>query len=148
MVAVWRCWALSVEIGGLVGLHPILVAKSLTQECILGADFLVAHGCVLDYTTKTLLAGSKLDSVHCKGQCVSPCYPVVYNAVLMEDTYIQEQCEMQVPVSLTIGESLCAAHVKRSVVCWNQSPCSWSGMDLLWPTLSLKIRMVSQRYRS
>ena len=34
---------LSVEIGGLVGLHPILVAKSLTQECLLGADFLVAH---------------------------------------------------------------------------------------------------------
>ena len=46
------------NIGGLVGLHPILVAKSLTQECILGADFLVAHGCVLDYTTKTLLAGA------------------------------------------------------------------------------------------
>ena len=62
---------LSVEIGGLVGLHPILVAKSLTQECILGADFLVAHGCVLDYTTKTLLAGGKLVPVHCKGQCVS-----------------------------------------------------------------------------
>eukprot|EP00731_Ephydatia_muelleri_P003480 Em0001g3480a len=86
---------LSVEIGGLVGLHPILVAKSLTQECILGADFLVAHGCVLDYTTKTLLAGG--------------------NAVLMEDTCIQEQCEMQVPVSLTLGEGLCA--VAREEFC-------------------------------
>eukprot|EP00731_Ephydatia_muelleri_P008580 Em0004g918a len=86
---------LSVEKGGLVGLHPILVAKSLTQECILGADFLVAHGCVLDYTTKTLLAGG--------------------NAVLMEDTCIQEQCEMQVPVSLTLGEGLCA--VAREEFC-------------------------------
>eukprot|EP00731_Ephydatia_muelleri_P036715 Em0310g4a len=106
---------LSVEIGGLVGLHPILVAKSLTQECILGADFLVAHGCVLDYTTKTLLAGGKLVPVHCKGQCVSPCYPVMCSAVLMEDTCIQEQCEMQVPVSLTLGEGLCA--VAREEFC-------------------------------
>lgn len=57
---------LSVEIGGLVRLHPILVAKNLTQECILGADFLVAHGCVIDYSTKTLLAGDKLVPVHCK----------------------------------------------------------------------------------
>eukprot|EP00731_Ephydatia_muelleri_P003311 Em0001g3311a len=54
---------LSVEIGGLVGLHPILVAKSLTQECILGADFLVAHGCVLDYTTKFCVDFRQLNSV-------------------------------------------------------------------------------------
>ena len=43
---------LSVEIGGLVRLHSIVVARNLTQECIQGADFLVAHGCAIDYTTK------------------------------------------------------------------------------------------------
>ena len=64
---------LSVEIGELVKLHPILVVKNLTQECILGADFFVAHGCVIDYSTKTLLAGDKLVLIHCKGQCMSSC---------------------------------------------------------------------------
>ena len=50
---------LSVKISGLVGPHPNLVARA----CILGADFLVAHGCALDYTTMTLLAGGKLGPV-------------------------------------------------------------------------------------
>ena len=68
---------LSVEIGGLVRLHPILVARNLTQECILGADFLVAHGCAIDYSTKTLHAGDKLVSIHCKALQVSSCIPVV-----------------------------------------------------------------------
>ena len=87
-------------------LHPILVARNLTQECILGADFLVAHGCAIDYSTKTLHAGDKLVPIHCKALQVSSCIPVVCNAVLMENMCIQEQCEMQVPVSLGLSCAL------------------------------------------
>ena len=132
---------ISVAIGGLVRLHPILVARNLTQECILGANFLVAHGCAIDYSTKTLHAGDKLVPIHCKALQVSSCIPVVCNAVLMENMCIQEQCEMQVPVSLHAWVS--AVH-SNFVVCWNQNPCSWNGMGLLWPTLCHAIRMVSQ----
>ena len=43
-----------VSVGGLVRRHCVLVAQNLTQECILGADFLVANDCIIDYHSKTL----------------------------------------------------------------------------------------------
>ena len=89
---------LLVSVGGLVRRQCVLVAQSLTQECILGADFLAANDCVIDYCSKTLLAGGQLVPIHCRGQ-----YPPVactWEAVVMEDTCIPEQCEILIPVSL------------------------------------------------
>ena len=37
-----------VTIGGVSGYHLVLVAQQLTQECLLGTDFLSQYGCVVD----------------------------------------------------------------------------------------------------
>ena len=38
----------SITIGGVTRRHMVLVTNHLTQECILGVDFLTKHACVVD----------------------------------------------------------------------------------------------------
>ena len=90
-----------VSLGGLVRQHCVLVAQSLTQECILGADFLVANDCIIDYHSKTLLAGGQLVPIHCREQYQPVNVACTCDAVVMEDTCIPKQCEMLIPVRLT-----------------------------------------------
>lgn len=47
------------EVGNLRAEFPALVAKTLTQQCILGVDFLWHNKCVLDMQKQVLLAGEK-----------------------------------------------------------------------------------------
>ena len=37
-----------IHVGGLREKHTALIAKGLTQECLLGVDFLKRHGCIVD----------------------------------------------------------------------------------------------------
>ena len=37
--------ALVIRVGGLSAVHMVLIATSLTQECLVGADFLSQQGC-------------------------------------------------------------------------------------------------------
>ena len=37
--------------------HNILVTESITQDCLLGSDFLIAHGCVVDLKARKLVMG-------------------------------------------------------------------------------------------
>ena len=48
-----------IKIGGLSAAHTIMIARSLTQECLLGADFLSHHHCELDLQQQVLYAGGK-----------------------------------------------------------------------------------------
>ena len=43
-----------IAVGPLSKDHVVLVAKNLHQECLLGADFLMRHGCVLDRQQKIM----------------------------------------------------------------------------------------------
>ena len=38
---------------------PVFIARDLTQECLLGADFLKQHDCVINMIEQTLVAGGK-----------------------------------------------------------------------------------------
>ena len=51
--------ALVIKVGGLSVVHMVFIATSLTQECLLGADFLSQYGCVLDMQQKVLYAGGQ-----------------------------------------------------------------------------------------
>ena len=51
------CTNVTVEVAGIKTDFPVLVAEKLTQECILGADFLQQHKCVIDLNQQTLKAG-------------------------------------------------------------------------------------------
>ena len=44
----------SLQVGGLRVSHTVLVARRVTQECLLGADFLSRHGCVVDLRDNVL----------------------------------------------------------------------------------------------
>ncbi|KAL5481592.1 hypothetical protein EMCRGX_G021785 [Ephydatia muelleri] len=90
-----------VSVGGLVRRHCVLVAQSLTQECILGADFLVANDCIIDYHSKTLLAGGQLVPIHCREQYQPVNVACTCGVEIMEDIFIPKQCEMLIPVRLT-----------------------------------------------
>ena len=48
---------LPIHIGGLVELFPVLVACQLTQECLIGADFLSHFRGHIDMGMKMLVAG-------------------------------------------------------------------------------------------
>ena len=48
-----------VTIGEVSEYHFILVAQHLTQECLLGTDFLSQYGCVVDLQQHVIIAGGK-----------------------------------------------------------------------------------------
>eukprot|EP00731_Ephydatia_muelleri_P002476 Em0001g2476a len=90
-----------VSVGGSVRRHCVLVAQSLTQECILGADFLVSNDCSIDYHSKTLLAGGQLVPIHCREKYQPVNVACTCDVEIMEDIYIPKQCEMLIAVRLT-----------------------------------------------
>ena len=46
-----------IVIAGEEFLHQVLIARDITQECILGADFLISHGFVIDLGNRLLRIG-------------------------------------------------------------------------------------------
>ncbi len=47
------------QIGELQSHFPILIAKGIIQECLLGADFLMHHNCFIDLRNRELVVGGK-----------------------------------------------------------------------------------------
>ena len=47
----------------------VLVTKHLTQECILGVDFLIKHACVVDLRQHTFVIDGKICSLIIQGYC-------------------------------------------------------------------------------
>ena len=46
---------MSIKVGALSQQHLVLVARNLNQECLLGADFLIKRGCIVDLQQHVLL---------------------------------------------------------------------------------------------
>ena len=46
-------------LGDVITNYPVLIAKDLTQECILGADFLECFKCIVDISTQTLTVSGR-----------------------------------------------------------------------------------------
>ena len=44
----------NLRVGDICACYPVLVAKNVTQECLLGADFLEKFGCIIDLRGRTL----------------------------------------------------------------------------------------------
>ena len=57
---------LRIRLGGIHAVHSVLVASDITQECLVGVDFLSKHGCVIDFETKTVKAGGESVKINCK----------------------------------------------------------------------------------
>ena len=86
----------TLQVGGLRTAHTVLVTRGVTQECLLGADFLSHHHCVVDLGKRLLLAGGKSVPFQIqKPHHISACH-----VTLKETTVIPGQYEMQLPVCL------------------------------------------------
>ena len=87
---------LQLQVGDLHVQFPVFIARELTQECLLGADFLKQHNCVINMRERTLVAGGK--QVMCQSQefheLMSVCH-VSFSA----DIIIPGHCQMHIPVS-------------------------------------------------
>ena len=87
---------LQLQVGDLQVQFPVFIARELTQECLLGADFLKQHDCVINVRKRTLVAGGK--QVVCQPnqfpELMSVCH-VSFSA----DAVIPGHCQMHVPVS-------------------------------------------------
>lgn len=85
----------SMSIRGLTRKHTVLVAKGLTQEFLLSADFLTQHGCDIDLMKMTLLAGGKFVSVCTQSHCNGKDLPRPVCHVALSDTIVVlEYCQM------------------------------------------------------
>ena len=82
------------SVGGLSESHSVLMAKGLTQECLLGADFLSKHGCVVDLKEQVLLAGGRSVSL-----CSQTCDGQTASVTFLETTVVPAYCQMQLPAS-------------------------------------------------
>ena len=87
---------LQLQVGDLQVQFPVFIARDLTQECLLGADFLKQQDCVINMREQTLVAGGK--QVVCQPnqfpELMSVCH-VSFSA----DTVITGHCQMHIPVS-------------------------------------------------
>ena len=61
---------MELQVGTIVANHPVLVARNLTQSCLLGADFLKKYGCIIDLHDGTFTAGNIL--VRFEGEPLEP----------------------------------------------------------------------------
>ena len=89
----------SLQVGGLCVSHTVLVARGVTQECLLGADFLSRHGCVVDLRDNVLLAGGQTVPVHFNSTAY--CLPPVCFVALAEKSVIPGRHQVRVPVHLS-----------------------------------------------
>ena len=87
---------LRLQVGELNVQFPVLIARELTQECILGADFLKKHKCVVNMGDGTLVAGGK--PVMCEPK-ESPELLSVCHVSFSTDAVIPGQCQLHLPVS-------------------------------------------------
>ena len=57
---------LKICVDGVNVVHSVLVPADVTQDCLLGIDFLGNHGCKIDFEAKVLSIWSKIVNLHTK----------------------------------------------------------------------------------
>ena len=91
---------MELQVGTIVANHPVLVARNLTQSCLLGADFLKKYGCIIDLHEGTFTAGNL--SVRFEGEPLEPIQNSsitnVCHVTCMETTVIPGYSQMQLPL--------------------------------------------------
>ena len=74
----------TLQVGDYVGAHNVLVVRDMTQQCLLGTDFLEQCHCVINMDNKTLtLAGHPRPVQLCAGECSSTCHVLVQETTVI-----------------------------------------------------------------
>ena len=93
---------LNIHVGGLHVDQLFLVARDQTQECLLGADFLCANGCAIDFDARSMSAGGEVVILQ-----FNQLGPLVCDAVVMESISIPANCEFQLVATLMVDGKMC-----------------------------------------
>ena len=91
---------LPLQIGDLRGQLSVLIAKELTQECLLGADFLQQHNCVINMKERTVTP-EEMRPVVCQGKGSSSSKNSVCHVSFTADVVVPGNCQMHLQVSLS-----------------------------------------------
>ena len=101
---------LLIELGGLAKKHMVLVARQLTHDCLLGADFLCQHNCIIDLQHRVLLAGDQTVTMCASdsnnGGDIQLCF-----VSLLETTVIPASCLIRLPVTVHRGDTTVSCDV-------------------------------------
>ena len=62
-----------IRLGGIDAVHCVLVAADITQDCLVGVDFLSKHNCVIDFEGNSVKAGGVTVPISCKGSGRAEC---------------------------------------------------------------------------
>ena len=111
---------LNIHVGGLHVDQLFLVARDLTQECLLGADFLCANGCAIDFDARSMSAGGEVVILQ-----FNQLGPLVCDAAIMESISIPANCEFQLVATLMVVGKMYRNSKCRDL---GPSPISWSIM--------------------
>ena len=88
---------ITVEVAGLKSDFPFLVAEKLTQECILGADFLQQHKCIIDLSKQTLKAGGASTNIESGSNAPTS----ICHVTFLETTVLPGNSEVELPLQLS-----------------------------------------------
>ena len=83
---------LEIFLGGVSVVHPVLVAADVTQDCLLGIDFLGKHNCTIDLNGRSIKIGKEV--VRLKGKNESS---KVFRISLAETVVVPGRHEMILP---------------------------------------------------
>ena len=89
----------TIGVGGLAKRHTVLVARGLTQECLLGADYLQKHRCVVDLDKRVLCAGGGVVSF--TSQVDNEINAAVCHVAFAHTTVVPAQCQMQLSATVS-----------------------------------------------
>ena len=92
-----------VTIGEVSEYHFILVAQHLTQECLLGTDFLSQYGCVVDLWRHVIIAGGK--DVPLVDRSEEKDNLLVCLVSVSESVEIPASCQMRLTATVSGGRS-------------------------------------------
>ena len=83
---------LEIFLGGVSVVHPVLVAADVTQDCLLGIDFLGKHNCTIDLKGRSIKIGKEVVSLKGKNES-----PKVFRISLAETVVVPGRHEMILP---------------------------------------------------
>jgi len=86
-------------LGGVTVFHPVLVAADITQDCLLGIDFLGKHNCKIDFDTKTIQFGREVVDLEGKSELSK-----VLRISLAETVVVPSHHEMVLPAKFKGAE--------------------------------------------
>ena len=106
---------MSIKVGALSQQHLVLVARNLNQECLLGADFLIKRGCIVDLQQHVLLTQEGPVQFVSGPERSTQCSPVCF-VTSSETLNVPPYCQMCLPAKVSQNAGRCMSNSSALLV--------------------------------